>query len=184
MAVAPSLRVRQRSLETDFLAGGWSLDRARWDLTAGEIARWTGHPLPTSRQREAFSQALQWLWNERQRLFADTTDQPFRRFVIGDAMPISILERSTDREITAIALGPSVVADWARHSGEGVTALNCIGPICRRSFITASRQESNSCVGGGEWLALGRRGRSPDGGATVGSDDDCSFSDSELWDYS
>lgn len=116
-----------KSLETDFLAGGWSLDRARWDLTAGEIARWTGHPLPTSKQREAFSQAVQWLWNERQRLFADRTDQPFRRFVIGDAMPISILARSTDREITAIALGPSVVADWAQHSGEGVAVLTASG---------------------------------------------------------
>jgi hypothetical protein len=58
-------RARLPALEADLLAGRWTLDRPAWELTAAEIERWSGHPLPALADRRLFSAAADLLWAER-----------------------------------------------------------------------------------------------------------------------
>jgi signal transduction histidine kinase len=129
------------SLEADFLAGRWSLDRTRWELAAGEIARWTGHPLAAQREREAFSQVAQRLWTERQRHPAEALDQQLRRYVIDGAVPITVLERLATGDVTAIALAPAVVDDWARRAGAAVMLSAGSGRVV--AGVPAQAQDRN-----------------------------------------
>ena len=121
------------SLEGDMLAGRWTLDRAGWELAADDIRRWTGRPLFLGKEREAFSQVSHWLWMQHQKREADPSDRQLRRSVIGDEIPITVLERSAAGETTAIALAPAIVRDWVRRSGSRMTVTTASGKIIAKT---------------------------------------------------
>ena len=49
------LRAEAAALESDWVAGRWTLDRPAWELTAAKIAQWTGRTLPRDDDRVLFS---------------------------------------------------------------------------------------------------------------------------------
>ena len=117
------------ALASDFVAGRWLLDPSGWELAAMQIAQWSGRALSLSPERGAFSQAAQWLWDDRQRRDGYSLTRPVRRVVIGDEIPITLLRRSADGDEVALALAPPILRSWAQKAGEGVTLLAESGAI-------------------------------------------------------
>jgi tetratricopeptide (TPR) repeat protein len=50
------------ALRDDLNRGRWTLDRPAWELTAADIERWTGAPVPVERDRLAVSNLAARLW--------------------------------------------------------------------------------------------------------------------------
>ena len=97
------------SLEADFLAGRWTLDQAAWELTAAQIAHWTGHAVPVPAERKALSEAAGWLWEQ-----ARTLDSSGRRNIDMSGTPVTMVWRTTASETTAVAIAPSLLRAWAK----------------------------------------------------------------------
>jgi len=106
------------SLQADFLAGRWMLRRADWELTAGQISRWTGRALAVSMERKALSEAADWLSEESGHL-----DSSGRRVVAADA-PVTVVWRADGATVAAVALAPSLVRAWLTDAGTGAS-----GPV-------------------------------------------------------
>ena len=103
------------SLESDFLAGRWILDRADWELTARQIVHWTGHALPVSSERKALSESADRLWDESARL------EPSGRKVIAvEDTPVTLLWQTVASEINAVAIAPSLLQAWAKSAADGI----------------------------------------------------------------
>ena len=118
------------ALQTDLLAGRWTLDRPAWELTAGEIARWSGRPLPGLVDRRLFSAAADLLWTER------SHDAAARRVVIVDRTPVTLVSRATGGDGAVLAIAPAIVATWvdnatagARRLGTTLTAIASSGEV-------------------------------------------------------
>jgi signal transduction histidine kinase len=125
----PQLTREAAVLESDFVGGRWQLDPARWELAAAEIAHWSGHSLSLSPEREAFSQAAQWLWEEWQTKGGRVLTRQDRRIVVGGRIPITLLRQTSGDEEVAIALAPSLPQQWAQRAGQGITLLMESGDI-------------------------------------------------------
>lgn len=101
------------SLESDFLAGHWMLARPDWELTASEIAGWTGHAPLVSVERKALSEAAEWLWEQSGHL-----DSSGRRVVALD-FPVTVLWRADGARTVGVAVAPSLVRKWLVTAGAG-----------------------------------------------------------------
>lgn len=97
------------ALKSDLLAGHWDLDRAGWELSAQRIAEWTGSPVSLPEDREALSEAAEWLLAQRGEL------TPSARYAATFGGAVVTLEwRKSGSRIKAIALPPVVAETWAR----------------------------------------------------------------------
>ncbi len=94
------------SLQADVLAGRWALDRPAWELTAAEIERWTGRPVPAVSDRRLFSAVADLVWNER------SGTHPARRVVVVDRTPVTVLWRVQGGDVAALAMSPAIVRTW------------------------------------------------------------------------
>ena len=103
------------SLESDFLAGRWMLARPDWELTAGQIAGWTGHPLLVPVERKALTEAAEWLSEQSGHL-----DSSGRRVVAAD-VPVTVLWRADGAKNTGLAMAPSLVRKWLKAAAAGGT---------------------------------------------------------------
>jgi signal transduction histidine kinase len=114
------------ALEADLLAGRWALDRAAWELTAGEIEQWTGHPLPIAADRKVFSAVADVVWNER-----DQKDHS-RRLVMVENTPVTVLWRAQGDRAAALAISPTVLQGWtdpaSEHGPRAAARLSLLGP--------------------------------------------------------
>ena len=104
------------SLEADFLAGRWALDRAAWELAAGQLAQWTGHEMRVPAERKALSEAADWVWEQAGRL------DPSGRRVLGSETPATVVWHTAGTETIAVAMAPSLVRAWANTAAAGVDA--------------------------------------------------------------
>ena len=91
------------SLQADFLAGQWKLEEPEWELTAAQIAQWTGQAIIISPERKALSEAADWLWAESQRL------EPSGHRIIGTDVPITVLWQRNGSSTIGSAMAPSLV---------------------------------------------------------------------------
>jgi signal transduction histidine kinase len=114
------------ALESDFLGGHWILSRPDWEMTAGQIAKWTGHALSVSTERKALSEAADWIWAESAQLRSSG-----RRVVASD-VPVTILWHMDEAKIAAVAVTPSRVEAWLKSATAGVSG--------RFSLVTDSGQ--------------------------------------------
>jgi signal transduction histidine kinase len=97
------------ALVSDVLAGRWKLDRAAYELTAADLERWTGRPLPGTGTHRVFSRLVDRLWEDQQR-GAQLT--PGRSLIQVDETPVTVLvarERGASR---IVAMAPDVVSAW------------------------------------------------------------------------
>ena len=61
------LHAEAAALESDWVAGRWTLDRPAWELTAAKIAHWTGRTLARDDDRVLFSAVAAEIWHSRRR---------------------------------------------------------------------------------------------------------------------
>ena len=117
------LRREAKLLETDFVAGQWTLDRPTWELAAGQLERWTGHPANVG-DRKALSAAADWLWEMSRK---GTLAPSGRESVFMEGKPITISwrsEPSPDKtpRLTTVVIGPTILRDWIQKaSSSGVS---------------------------------------------------------------
>ncbi len=108
------------ALAADFAAGSWMLDRPAWELTAGEIAQWTGRVLPFSEDRQAFSVAADWLWAEWRQNQERRPPASGRRLVVLEDAPVILEENTFGKRMgagtVALALLPSVSPGWMQKA--------------------------------------------------------------------
>jgi two-component system phosphate regulon sensor histidine kinase PhoR len=133
------------ALGDDFNRHRWLLDRPGWELTAADISRWTGSPLPIDRSRLMMSQAAARLWPEQ----LQTSSESTRRFVtVVDDGPVTVL---------------------ARAHGGGVSAL-----VVPRQFIETAlaRAASTTTLATGSVALQDNAGRLVGGGVTVKDGDE------------
>jgi signal transduction histidine kinase len=109
------------ALAEDFVEGRWTLDRAAWELTASQLAKWTNTTLQSPTERVTFSAIAQWLDEERERLFRSPTVT--RRVVIVNDTPVTMLIRHpATGGTTALAILPALVEHWLRDSMTSTTS--------------------------------------------------------------
>jgi signal transduction histidine kinase len=128
------------SLAVDFASGRWVLDRPSWTMTAEDLSRWTGAPLPIPADRKALSAAADWIWSEwrdRANLFSASG----RRIVDADDTPVTLLWRRDGPALAAVAILPSVLNGWIQAA-----AKQHAGPASR----VALTGESGRLVAGRE----------------------------------
>jgi signal transduction histidine kinase len=101
------------SLESDFLAGRWMLARPDWELTAGQIAGWTGRPPLVPVERKALTEAAEWLWEQSGHLASSG------RQVVSSDVPVTVLWRADGARNTGVAMAPSLVRKWLKAAAAG-----------------------------------------------------------------
>ena len=101
------------ALESDFAAGRWALDQSAWELTAGDIERWSGHRLPLSEQRRLFSEVADTLWADKSSPRVETSRHRVVLMADGGA---TVLERREDDKSIAVVIAPAVLARWAERA--------------------------------------------------------------------
>jgi signal transduction histidine kinase len=117
---SPELVKEAASLERDLLAGRWMLDRITWDLTAGQIAQWTGRAVAASDEARTLSATAAVFWREWQRNDGESSWASGRRVIVADRLPVTLLVRATDTETTALAILPALVDTWLARAATGV----------------------------------------------------------------
>jgi signal transduction histidine kinase len=105
-------------LETDLLSGRWKLDRPSWELTAREIAGWTGREVPATPARRLFSDAAQ-------ALVADPLRPGVaRRLVSTETGTVLVLSRQQGARTFVLAVAPEVQQKWAADAlAHGVAGM-------------------------------------------------------------
>jgi signal transduction histidine kinase len=153
------------SLRADFLAGRWQLGRPEWELTAAQIAQWTGQPVVISPERKALSEAAEWLWEESQQL------EPSGHRIIGTDVPVTVLWQRNGPNTIGLAVAPSLLRTWLQRdatqfwgsvtlvgdSGQVITgnkSLSENGSVQRSTAATGLPW--NVAVGPGDSLYLSR----------------------------
>lgn len=111
-----ALRRDAAALRTDFLANRWMLDRATWELVAGQLAKWTGAALAVPVEREVFSAAGAWLWESSRRPDGVRLAPSGRRTILVKSSPVTLIWRTDGPRLHAIAIAPSVVATWMQKA--------------------------------------------------------------------
>lgn len=97
------------SLRAEFLSGRWRLERPEWELTAAEIAQWTGQASIIPPERKALSETVEWLWEESRRL------EPSGHRIIGTEVPITVLWHHDESGMIGLAVAPSLVRTWLQR---------------------------------------------------------------------
>jgi signal transduction histidine kinase len=124
-----------RALETDLVAGRWALDQPAWELTAAEIERWTGHPLPIASERGLLSTVAGALWDERRRGAWPGVEPTGRRLVVAGDTLVTVVWRTDGPRTAALAIPPAVLRVWAAHALDGSARTGD-----RLSLVTATGQ--------------------------------------------
>jgi two-component system, OmpR family, phosphate regulon sensor histidine kinase PhoR len=107
------LKREAAALRGDLASGRWTLDHVAWLLAAGDVARFDGSPLTPTPEQQAFSDVLEWLWQEWQRPGVAGFPPSGRRAVYAGDMVITLLWRSASDRVEAVAAAPSLVRGWA-----------------------------------------------------------------------
>jgi len=112
-------------LERDFLTGRWTVDRPAWELTIGDLERWTGHAVTIADERRAFSTAADTMWN------SGTEDR--RAMVRVKDGAITVLHGTRqDGTRVALAISPGIIRAWAERAvaskAAAATQLAIVGP--------------------------------------------------------
>jgi len=108
------------SLERDLLAGRWTIDRATWDLTAGQIAKWRGRAVGASDEARTLSATAALLWREWQQSDGESPRGSGRKVIVVDGMPVTLLVRTTETESIALAILPGLMEAWLASASSGV----------------------------------------------------------------
>jgi signal transduction histidine kinase len=116
---AEALGREARAVEADLVAGRWALDQAAWELTAAEIERWTSHALPIASERGLLSTAAAALWEERQRGAWPRAEPTGRRLVSAGDTLVTVVWRTDNSRVVALAIPPAVLRAWAAHALDG-----------------------------------------------------------------
>ena len=95
-----------RALEVDLLTGRWALDRAAWELTAADIERWTGRPVPVTADRRMFSTVAAML------SAGHPPESRARRLSVVDGISVTVLWRADGGRAAALAISPTVLHAW------------------------------------------------------------------------
>jgi two-component system phosphate regulon sensor histidine kinase PhoR len=118
-----------RTVGGDLLAGRWSLDRASWQISADQIARWTSMPLVVDADRRAVSEAADWFWRESRRADdAPRADSGWRLIETKDG-PVSLEWSRDPATLTALVVTPAALTRWvetarlASHRPEAEVAI-------------------------------------------------------------
>jgi signal transduction histidine kinase len=97
-------------LERDFVAGLWYLDQPTWELTAMQLAKWTGRTIDPSAEQLALTAVGEWLWTERLRPDASGAWEMRRVILVVHETSVTVFaRRSADDVVTAVAVLPDVV---------------------------------------------------------------------------
>jgi hypothetical protein len=108
-----SLEREAGSLRTDLQSGRWTLDRGGWEVSAEEVARWTGSPIETSAEQRALTEALDWLWQHVYRADrrggSTLAESAGRRMFRHDDVSIFLQWRIEGTALTALLTPPSVM---------------------------------------------------------------------------
>ena len=111
-----SLRREAVSLQADFLAGRWVLDRTGWEQTEIDIERWSGAPLGVPEEQRALTEALDWLWMQRHKRIdpekPDAAEHSRQELFRSNNVSILLQWRAVGLETTALLIPPSVVNRW------------------------------------------------------------------------
>jgi signal transduction histidine kinase len=88
---APEFRQHVDALAADLIAHRWTLDRASWEITAGDIEQWTERPLPISADDKALTLAAEWLWQSARNGGLPASG---RRNLVMEPIPVTLVWRT------------------------------------------------------------------------------------------
>jgi signal transduction histidine kinase len=128
------LNTEAPALESDFLAGRWSLDRASWELTAAELEQWTGRAPEVAAERKQASAVADRLWEEWTR---DAGRMPLaaRRVLIVEDTPVTLLTQPIGKNLSVLAILPQTAQGWL---GRAIGGTHITGEQAR--LVTDSGQ--------------------------------------------
>jgi signal transduction histidine kinase len=111
------LRASARTLQADLVSGRWALDRGTFVSYAGQVRDWTGEEPPAMAEREALSEAVDWLWQEWRRGALTSAGRAARRHQQIDVtvlwQPASSMVSAQGDPIIALVAGPRFRArEW------------------------------------------------------------------------
>ena len=126
------------SLETDFLAGKWVLDKPSWELNARQIEQWTGRRrLPPPAEGKAFSAVAGWLWDEWQRNPANRFPASRRRLIVGE---LTLVWGEAGAEALVFAISPSVLRTWMEKALRDASTGDRLSLLTPAGHLLAGRQ--------------------------------------------
>ena len=110
------LKREAAGLRHDLASGRWTLDRVAWLLAAGDVAQLDGSLLTPTPEQQAFSEVVDWVWQEWQRAGVAAFPPSGRRAVPAGDLVITLLWRSASDRVEALAVAPSLVRGWAERA--------------------------------------------------------------------
>jgi two-component system phosphate regulon sensor histidine kinase PhoR len=118
------LKQEAAALRHDLASGRWTLDHVAWLLAAEDVARFDGSPLTPTPEQHAFSEVVEWLWQEVQRTGVAGFPRSGRRAVYAGGMVVTLLWRSASDRVEALAVAPSLVRGWADSASAPVRQVD------------------------------------------------------------
>jgi signal transduction histidine kinase len=101
-----------QTLENDFLAGRWELDRSAWQQASEEIEQWNGHPLPISEDRKILSAAADWIWEKWHSGVLPSSDH---KSLLVEGAPVTLVWRTETFQNQATQMDAAVIAPTLLH---------------------------------------------------------------------
>ncbi|AMY12687.1 Sensor histidine kinase YycG [Luteitalea pratensis] len=113
------LRASARELQADLVARRWALDRGTFVSYAGQVREWTGEEPPAMAEREALSDAVDWLWQEWRRGALTSAGRVVRRHGSTDVtvlwQPGAAAGPGQGDRVVGLVAGPRFLArEWVR----------------------------------------------------------------------
>lgn len=104
------VRREAAALRDDLLSARWMLDRASWELAAGDVSKWIGQR-PADPERHSISAAAEYV-NDRAR--EPDWLRSGRRVITVDGAAVTVVWEKTPESLRAVLVGARVVEDWVR----------------------------------------------------------------------
>ena len=101
-----------QAVASDLLSGRWSLDHASWQLSVGQIARWTSTPFDVGPDRRAVSHAADWFWRESRRADGAPRAGTGWQLIETKDGTVSLEWARESTTLTALVVTPAALTRW------------------------------------------------------------------------
>jgi hypothetical protein len=118
------LRRAAAALDASLQTGRWPLDRASYEFYESQARAWLGRQSTQPYEIIALSEAVDWLWQERERLHGSRG----RRSLWVAGQPVLVVWRTYQESVAGFTVEPTVLREWARQWSAADTRLTLTDP--------------------------------------------------------
>ena len=114
----PELASEAAAIESDLVAGRWTLDRPAWELTAAKVEQWTARKIQASAERKQASAVADWLWEEWK---SGRHTPQIPRAIVVESNTVTLLSQGSGADLAVLAILSPGLREWIARAVKGTS---------------------------------------------------------------